>query len=506
MTMELKLDGKKEETIFENGLHVLRKTAAVSGMICADCYKPIDTKLVLDMTYKNIVDRAGMPIHQNYCPTCLKRILRHCMGCDSFYDKRMIRMAEIEIDMSQRVTGLESGVVLSKVGTFCSSCLEREKYQQCERCGSWSKSDKFFSISDMKLCEGCSGHAYGLIRERAGSKKFIDVKKLKPEDTGDVFGVEIEALVKSREVKGKDEMEGLAKAWAHFNITGDGSLPEDGEEYVSVPMPKDKGQEALNSFYQGYAKKFLKVNRTCGLHVHIFYDRSYYTIENLRKILKAYNRLEEFFFSTQPKSRRSNHYCMSLKTVGSLNVPKLMEGKTTDEFAHEFYHSKIDFKSAHLDKYDSKRYYWVNIHSILVRNTIEIRLHSGTISPKKIWLWYNAHRALIKYCLSHSEEDIGKLTPTKYLKDIADADVKAYLESRIRKFNPELYRKDGSLDIPPEHESDSDERAYDKGHIGITPEVRHDESSDGSSDEDEEDSENSEYDYSGVDENGDELE
>ena len=103
-----------------------------------------------------------------------------------------------------------------------------------------------------------------------------------------------------------------------------------------------------------------------------------------------------------PKSRRDNEYADTL--TNEFNYKKIMSWKTITDFLNDFYQRKLKNGlevKVRFDKYFTKRYYWLNLHSVFYRDTIELRLHSGTISKEKIINWYNLQKIFLKWgCLS----------------------------------------------------------------------------------------------------------
>lgn len=95
-----------------------------------------------------------------------------------------------------------------------------------------------------------------------------------------------------------------------------------------------------------------RVNKTCGLHVHLDVRAKLLNGEHQRiyeRLVKAQNLL----FSVVPPTRRTNHYC----------------------------------KKSTMSRGLSDRYRAINRTAISKYKTIEVRLHSGSTNAKKIWLW-----------------------------------------------------------------------------------------------------------------------
>lgn len=229
------------------------------------------------------------------------------------------------------------------------------------------------------------------------SREYVKIPNLKVSDTFNTFGIELETIVKNRYDMGD-------KGLAFFRIVGDGSLSHDGAEFVSSVLENKKGFGIIEDFGK-FAKEHLEVNRSCGFHVHLFMHDKLQTMENLQKIFKAYYNTQDFWFSMVSRSRRHNSYCQRLNKE---DYDKIMSFRNLDEFIKWFYHSreKVEIDYLMREKYHEKRYGWINLHSLFFRDTLEIRLHQGTVNPTKIINWINLHQIFLNHVLNSDLNDL----------------------------------------------------------------------------------------------------
>lgn len=96
------------------------------------------------------------------------------------------------------------------------------------------------------------------------------------------------------------------------------------------------------------------VNSSCGLHVHL--DARGVTQERKSLFLKWLEKIQDWLFSLMPPSRRCSTYCRRLPETG-----------------HYAWANKTDF------------------------NTIEIRIHGGSLNPHKIAGWLNVCNDLMTW-------------------------------------------------------------------------------------------------------------
>lgn len=155
---------------------------------------------------------------------------------------------------------------------------------------------------------------------------------------------------------------------SHWKIVSDSSV-QGGFELVSPILHGEAGLTALATAATALDDAGATVNRSCGLHVH--FDASTLTVENVRNIVTRYATYENQIDAFMPPSRRanSNLYCHSLQPVVG-GVP---------------FNQATSLQA--LAQAQGSRYYKVNLQSYLVHGTIEFRQHSGTVNAAKAVNW-----------------------------------------------------------------------------------------------------------------------
>jgi len=147
-----------------------------------------------------------------------------------------------------------------------------------------------------------------------------------------------------------------------------------GWEIVSPPLEGLDGFEQIKKVCKALNSLKAKVDRTCGLHVHI--DANGLGKSEIEKIWIQFAKWEKAFDAMVPASRRNNHrYC------DGLGIP-----------FYSLIHNSLkrkDFKSNPAGYIRSiiGRYSKLNIVSYIVHGTIEFRQHSGTTDSEKIINW-----------------------------------------------------------------------------------------------------------------------
>lgn len=245
------------------------------------------------------------------------------------------------------------------------------------------------------------------------------------------FGVEIECISQwerlQNEVANKEvplQANVRFGAYTHrdsetgYKFVTDGSLgasrAEDGSgiECVSPVLRGKKGFDSLKNTCAALSDAGAKVNKSCGLHVHI--GANGLTGEQYVNVFRNYQKLENVIDSFMAKSRRKSNafYAKSLAT--------------------------FDFGSCHdvydVDRMMGCRYFKVNPESYERHRTIEFRQHQGSINYHKIEMWVKFCAKLVNWSKDNVLPDV--------VRDIDDVPFlnnteKAFFKSRINHFSAE---------------------------------------------------------------------
>ena len=235
------------------------------------------------------------------------------------------------------------------------------------------------------------------------------------------FGVEIECynVIRTNLIE-KGTRKGLSvrsEGYNHsdnqhyYKIVSDSSLQgNDTNEVVSPILQGNDGLNSLQRLCEALSEIDAKVNKSCGLHVHIgaasMSDAMYC------RLVRNYQKLEAVIDTFMPLSRRGNNsrWCHSLQGI-------------------DFSHCTTKRQIAAAMSYD--RYFKVNAMSYDRHQTIEFRQHSGTTDYEKISNWIAFLAALVKY----SEKN--EVTTCTCIDDIPflNADQKAYFNNRRASLN-----------------------------------------------------------------------
>lgn len=234
------------------------------------------------------------------------------------------------------------------------------------------------------------------------------------------FGVEIEAYNCTRERLAREladaDIEVAVEGYnhttrSHWKLVTDGSLEGNNTfELVSPILVGEAGLKELEKVCWVLELCDVKVNESCGLHVHI--DAAGFSMETWRNLALSYKHLETVIDSFMPVSRRNNRYCIGLKHVSD---ERIKSARTIDE----------------LKDMIGDRYHKVNLVAYSRHKTVEFRQHSGTTNFTKMRNWVLFLHKLVTFATR------GEVPARTTLMDIPflDSEQKLYYKLRTKKLS-----------------------------------------------------------------------
>jgi len=248
------------------------------------------------------------------------------------------------------------------------------------------------------------------------------------------YGVEIECIrpsnVSMAEFARRITEAGVPCNAEHYNhnvrsawkIVTDGSLSDRngvGMEVVSPILRSAADFEQIRTVSAVLLDGRCKINKTCGLHVHVGLPRREHRLPI--NVLRIYNKFEPVIDTLMPPSRRgsANGYARPtafserMATASDLNVLRIAYG-------HD-------------------RYRKVNLESIWRHGTLEFRQHAGTIEAEKIIAWATLVLKLTAMANSAPELPTGAPTLEGLLALIdASEEAKGFWARRQAALNPAM--------------------------------------------------------------------
>jgi hypothetical protein len=235
------------------------------------------------------------------------------------------------------------------------------------------------------------------------------------------FGIEIEAFGVDRDVlrsalnaRGIECRDGnRSDSLQTWKITSDGSIHgERAFELVSPILQGEAGLEQLKIVCEVLKAKRAKINKTCGLHVHL--DATNFELNTWKKLYHNYATLEETIDSFMPNSRRANnnHFCKSMRITN-------WESK---------YKNARDLRHLQSSLGVNSRYFKLNSQSFWRHKSVEFRQSAGTIEFEKISNWVKFLARLVEFSKARTIEQ-GNWDS---LNTFCDGELVNFLQARKR--------------------------------------------------------------------------
>lgn len=136
-----------------------------------------------------------------------------------------------------------------------------------------------------------------------------------------------------------------------------------------------------------------KVNRSCGIHIHVGAEK--FTATTLRNLSNLFATHEDMLYRALEVDDAHRNMCYCQKTdqnyLDRLNKTK---PATADAFNLCWYNTSHVYNHGH---YDESRYHGLNLHAFFTKGTVEFRLFNSTLHAGKI-------KAYIQFCLALAQQ------------------------------------------------------------------------------------------------------
>lgn len=193
---------------------------------------------------------------------------------------------------------------------------------------------------------------------------------------GRLFGVELEIENVNWPVEGICSKQ--------MTVTTDGSLRNNGYEYITKPMNIPSLSDCLQLFFKRTGASEKNYSERCSVHVHV--NCQDLTISQLYSILLLYQVVERLFYRWVGDNRDENIFCVPWHQT---NLPnRILNNKAL----------------TNIKKW--QKYSGLNLLPINTYGTIEFRHMAGTHDWTKIIKWCEFINSLFTYGAANSMEDI----------------------------------------------------------------------------------------------------
>ncbi len=217
-----------------------------------------------------------------------------------------------------------------------------------------------------------------------------------------------------------------------FASSSDGSV--DGWEFGSAVLNGDAGLNEIDKFCELAEENSFAVDSKCGFHAHFHVGDESNDVKY--NIAIAYWMFRDVWTAFVSSARRNNRYCAALKWR------PIVYGGTVSRIERDG-GASVDLRTTDYSTFagGTERRAWFNVASYVEWRTYEVRLHSGTISAKKVKNWVVAHLRFVELVSKMSREEIVREFHNKpaavlfaRLLEIMPPDVATYLTERAEQF------------------------------------------------------------------------
>ncbi|MCO5252561.1 MAG: amidoligase family protein [Candidatus Kapabacteria bacterium] len=241
------------------------------------------------------------------------------------------------------------------------------------------------------------------------------------------FGVEIEMFGVSRDELRTElanagipirEGQRLTSNTGYWKITSDGSISGNNSlELVSPILEGTQGLAELKTVMLIARGLEGRVNRTCGLHIHL--DARDFEFQTWKNLFINYAKIEKHIDSIMPNSRRANNntYCQSMR---------VSEFETKIKAARNLGNIVDSVKALHRKITGDSRYYKINASAFWRHGSVEFRQHGGTVDFKKVSNWIKFLARLIEF----SKQGTFQTENENEFDNFLDEQTIAYFRSR----------------------------------------------------------------------------
>lgn len=246
-------------------------------------------------------------------------------------------------------------------------------------------------------------------------------------------------------------------------ICRDGSLHAadgtQGPEYTTIPMTGAKGVQTLIDLCKELSKRNV-VDHHCSMHFHIgnIPTSRLFMVTLYKLALMIQDDLFLMFphYKTDERNLagKDKNYCAKLEKLGSWPL-RNTDKDAYDSYIYDNYLRIFTFLSGNVppskqtnrtvakhpkaDKWNRHaRYHWLNLINTIFskRNTVEFRIHQGTLNPQKVVTWLFICNAIIKTAMYESHKILKgeKITLEdvlnyygKFYKNVTGMSISTYL-------------------------------------------------------------------------------
>lgn len=177
-----------------------------------------------------------------------------------------------------------------------------------------------------------------------------------------------------------------------WDVVSDGSLRNNGLEFVSKPLFGEDIGVALGLFNEEVEKNSPVISSRCGLHVHL--DVTAFTTDDLLSLCVAVALVEDALYKYVGIERKDNIYCLPMA-----NTDNILPYLNSIKYGRDRSAIRDAIKKTH-------KYSGFNILPILNQGSVEFRYHAGTLSVDVITKWIKILQHIVLISTRYTAQDL----------------------------------------------------------------------------------------------------
>lgn len=290
--------------------------------------------------------------------------------------------------------GIANDAACSIGEAFNCDMLTNEQVRIILRCEEWIENNDMWS----SLQADRPRHLRGSLRERWETpfRKMNAVEMGVYDNSNDknpyeqYVGLEIEV----NDSKVKQHL--IDKDVPNWDCVHDGSLTNGSEFRLRNVYRGDALFKEVENFCTTLFKRGYITDTSCSIHIHI--DANKMTLKSIKTLIQLHKRYEKFLYDIIRSDRLTNRFCIptGTKTVATNRFTPLEHAMSCDNL-HDFkkaYYMGNPEEEQHRKYYDG-RYWGLNVHSLFLNGTVELRHLHGTLDPHRINSWTLINLSLV---------------------------------------------------------------------------------------------------------------
>ena len=276
------------------------------------------------------------------------------------------------------ITSQDNATMVESTGQFYTPHAIGELFFQCAGCEQSFNRNRENTRRDGGYCEECAPPQPSMVFRDAEpdvvSEEFDECKSDR------CFGIEIEVQY---------GYEASAANNTVFASKEDGSLHNQGVEFCSPILQGDAGLSELANMLQICNDHGAEVDHKCGLHIHI--DLRDFNKQEFVRLFYILRKVESVARLLVTDERSGNQFCSH----------SLSQIETNDRNGFD---DRVMARCESMQRYSAYNFLAYSDHE-----TVEVRLHHGTLNYEEIRNWVLLHLAIVDYAKSNDTTSFQNL-------------------------------------------------------------------------------------------------